>query len=199
MTLLILISLAAGLTAGYVNPALENIFGAGLINSALALLLFVIGFTLAQSGSMRQSVKRLPAIAWALPFLIAFGSVAAAAAISPFLNLKPLSGALVGAGFGWYSLAAVIIAPYDLTLGALALLTNVFREVLALILTPFVARKLGYLPAVAPGGATAMDVTLPVISKATDPETTLAALFSGTVLSSAIPLLLPLLCRLLLR
>ncbi|HBG01783.1 MAG TPA: hypothetical protein DDW87_09455, partial [Firmicutes bacterium] len=77
-----------------------------------------------------------------------------------------------------------IAQTYDVTLGALALLTNVFREVFAILLIPLIAKNIGKLPAVAPGGATTMDVTLPIIAQNTDAQTTLIAFYSGTVLSA---------------
>ncbi|NLJ80457.1 MAG: lysine exporter LysO family protein [Firmicutes bacterium] len=35
-------------------------------------------------------------------------------------------------------------------IGALTLVTNVFREILAILAIPFVAKKFGFIPAVAP-------------------------------------------------
>ena len=95
----------------------------------------------------------------------------------------------MASGFGWYSLSSVLIAQaHSPLLGALAFLANVLRELLAIILTPLVARWLGAVPAIAPGGATAMDVLLPVISRAAGREYAPLAFFSGAMLSLAVPL-----------
>ncbi|NLJ79731.1 MAG: lysine exporter LysO family protein [Firmicutes bacterium] len=199
MTFLILTSLILGIFSGLILFSPENLhFLPQVTQGALALLLFCIGFDLAQERDLFQKIKGLPKIAAAVPFLIALGSLLGTLLISPLLNLRPGQGALVGAGFGWYSLSALIIAQtYDLTLAALALLTNVFREILAILLIPLIAAKLGHLPALAPGGAAAMDVTLPFIARSTSRQTALLALYSGTVLSLLVPILIPLLIRLL--
>lgn len=199
MTVLIISSLLGGLICGYLLPFSTDLaFLPALTDWALALLLFTVGYDLAAGGDLRKKIKGLPKIALAVPFLIAIGSLAGAAFSSLFIDLPVGDGVLVGAGFGWYSLSAVIISQsYDVTLGALALITNVLRELLAILLTPLIARKLGFLPAVAPGGATTMDVTLPIVSQSTDGSTTIAAFYSGTVLSALTPFIVPLLIKLL--
>jgi uncharacterized membrane protein YbjE (DUF340 family) len=78
-------------------------------------------------------------------------------------------------------------------LGALAFLVNLLRELLAFVLIPLVASHLGNIPAIAPGGATTMDTTLPLIAEVTDSEGVVAALISGAVLSALVPVLIPLL------
>lgn len=101
--------------------------------------------------------------------------------------------AAIGAGFGWYSLSGGLLAKiYSVETGALAFLTNVSRELITFVVTPILAAKAGRMAAVAPGGATTMDTTLPLIARVTDPETALVALVNGTVLSSLVPVLVPL-------
>lgn len=198
MTLKILSSLVLGILCGlFLLPDINLDVIGQLTNAALALLLFAVGFGLGSDIHLKQKLKDLPKISLAVPFLIAIGSMLGAV-LAGFLIRLPVSDAtLVGAGFGWYSLSGVIIAQtYDVALGALALLTNVFREVLAILLIPLVAKRISYLAAVAPGGATTMDVTLPLIAQTTDSQTTLIAFYSGTVLSGLVPIVVPSLIRL---
>lgn len=199
MTIQIVGSLIVGILCGLFLLPEGSVTSIQLItDGALALLLFTVGFDLGQDKDLGKKIKDLPKIALAVPFLVAIGSIVGVLLVNLVLRLAPGDVALVGAGFGWYSLSAVIIAQsYDVTLGALALLTNVAREVLAIILIPFIARKFGSLAAVAPGGATAMDVTLPIISQNTDAQTTLIAFYSGTVLTASVPFLVPLIIRIL--
>lgn len=198
MTMIIVGSLVLGVLCGYFLLPNGLPYLSLLTDGALALLLFTVGFDLAQGDDLGQKIKDLPKIALAVPFLVALGSLCGSLVGTLFLDLPLGEGVLVGAGLGWYSLSAVIIAQsYDVTIGALALLANVFREVLAILLIPLIARKLGPLPAIAPGGATTMDVTLPIISQSTDTQTTLVAFYSGTVLTALIPFLVPLVIKLL--
>lgn len=100
----------------------------------------------------------------------------------------------VGAGFGWYSLSGVILSNiYSVETRALAFMTNIIRELISFILIPILAVRIGNLAAVAPGGATTMDTTLPLIARATDADTAVIALVNGTTLSVMVPLLVPLL------
>ncbi|MFZ5648571.1 MAG: lysine exporter LysO family protein [Bacillota bacterium] len=100
----------------------------------------------------------------------------------------------VGAGFGWYSLSGVILSQiYSVEAGALAFLTNVMREIIAFVLIPVLAARIGSLAAVAPGGATTMDTTLPLIARSTDADTTVIAFVNGATLSAMVPVLVPLL------
>jgi len=189
--------MAGGLLGRLLN--VENGEVLGLVGDfALAALLFAVGFSLGADADLGRKIKGLPKIYLAVPFLVAAGSLIGAVALGLLGGVVPGEAALVGAGFGWYSLSAVLIAQgYDLTLGTLALLTNVFREFLAILLIPAVARRLGKAAAVAPGGATAMDVTLPIIAAHTDSQTAILAFYSGTVLSALVPVVIPFILQLL--
>jgi uncharacterized membrane protein YbjE (DUF340 family) len=70
-----------------------------------------------------------------------------------------------------------------------ALLSNIFREVATLLTTPILVRYFGKLAGIASGGATAMDTTLPVISRYSGKEYAIIALFSGIVLTILVPFL----------
>jgi uncharacterized membrane protein YbjE (DUF340 family) len=102
----------------------------------------------------------------------------------------------VGAGFGWYTLSAIIIAPYQAELSVLAFLTNIMREIIAILTIPVIAKRLGYITAIAPSGATAMDTTLPIISKHTSGETAVLAFATGLTLSLMVPVLVPFILKL---
>lgn len=199
MTVKIIGSLLAGILSGFLllpKGSLGSI--QWITDGALALLLLTVGYDLGQDQDLGKKIKGLPKIALTIPFLIALGSMLGAAVVSLGIALPVGEGTLIGSGFGWYSLSAVLIAQtYDVTLGALALLTNVFREVFAILLIPFIAKKISPTMAVAPGGATTMDVTLPIISQNTDAQTTLIAFYSGTVLTAIVPILVPIMIRLL--
>ena len=62
----------------------------------------------------------------------------------------------------------------------ISFLSNVFREVLTFLLVPVLAGRNVYT-AIAPAGATAMDTTLPLLSKYTDSKTAILAFVSGVI------------------
>jgi uncharacterized membrane protein YbjE (DUF340 family) len=69
------------------------------------------------------------------------------------------------------------------------------RESMALILIPLLARTRFPLLAIGAGGATSMDVTLPLIEKNCGPGAVPLSVASGGVLSLSVPFLVPLLFR----
>lgn len=52
---------------------------------------------------------------------------------------------------GWYSFSAIELTKVSTELGGVAFLSNVFREVLAIIFIPLISNKIGSLEAVAIG------------------------------------------------
>jgi uncharacterized membrane protein YbjE (DUF340 family) len=102
----------------------------------------------------------------------------------------------VGAGFGYYSLASVLIAHIGgKTLGVIALLANMAREFITLIGTPLLARYFGRLAPIASGGATCMDTTLPVITRFVGTEYAVISVVNGVVLTALAPLLITAILR----
>jgi uncharacterized membrane protein YbjE (DUF340 family) len=99
----------------------------------------------------------------------------------------------VASGFGWYSFSAVILAKVkSAELGAIAFLSNVIRESLTLISVPFIAKYFGQYAAIAPGGATTMDVTLPVIEKFAGRRAALIGFVQGVLLTTLTPFIIQL-------
>jgi len=73
----------------------------------------------------------------------------------------------------------------------MALLSNIFREMLSIIIMPLVVRYCGKIAAVAPGGATTMDTTLPVVVKYAGSEMSVISFVSGLTLSLLVVVLVP--------
>lgn len=195
---MILGAVAVGIAAGYwLLPEVMGQYLNSITTTSLYLLLFGIGIDL---GRQREVWSKLWSMGWKvllLPVLVALGSLAGAAVSGLILGLPFNESTAIGAGFGWYSLSGVLIAEiYHVETGALAFMTNVARELLTFISVPLVARYVGRFSAVAPGGATTMDTTLPLITKATDADMAVIAFINGSVLSTLVPLLVPFLIHL---
>ncbi len=168
-----------------------------LTTAALCLLLVGIGIDI---GCKKEIWPRLCLMGWRVilvPVLVAAGSILGSIAAGFFLGMPLREASAIGAGFGWYSLSGVLLTQiHSLETGTLAFLTNVMREIFSFILIPILAVKLGRLAAVAPGGATTMDTTLPLIAKSTDTDTAIIAIINGTTLTAIVPFLVPLLINL---
>jgi uncharacterized membrane protein YbjE (DUF340 family) len=158
---------------------------------ALYILMFLAGVSI---GSDRNSWKVIAThhykIIW-VPVIILIGTMTGASLVALILPSLTLRESLaVGAGFGYYSLSSVFITQlHSHSLGVVALLSNIFREIATLMATPLLVRYFGKLAGIASGGATAMDTTLPVISKYSGKEYAIIAVFSGIVLTILVPFL----------
>lgn len=163
------------------------------ISVVLYVLLFLIGLQLAIDKVPLGSMLKNPAVIL-IPLGTMIGTLLGGVALAPFLDISPGKAAAVVSGFGWYSLSGVLITELgDPLLGTVAFLSNLFRESLAMILIPFLGRTSYPGLAVGAGGATSMDVTLPLIEKACGSRIVPYSVISGTLLSLAVPLLVPLL------
>lgn len=198
MTAAIILAVTVGVVAGrYLLPPGWAGQLDGTITVALSACLLGVGVSLGSSRRAMAGLREFGPRVLLVPAAIAAGSILGTTLAGLALGLSFPLAAAVGAGFGWYSLSGVILANlHSQAAGALAFLTNVIREYLAILLIPLLARRLGRLSAIAPGGATAMDVTLPVIARAAGPEAAAIAFLSGAVLSAAVPALVPLLINL---
>ncbi|MTI95254.1 MAG: lysine exporter LysO family protein [Firmicutes bacterium] len=191
LTIMLLCSVALGIGLGIlvipetVLPVLTT-----LTTWVLSLLLLAIGLDLGLAAGVFGSLKRLGARIILIPAGIIVGSIVGAVAAVALWNILAWNeAAALASGFGWYSLSSVLIAElHSPLLGAMAFIMNVFRELIAIVFTPLVARLFGPIPSLGPAGATAMDVLLPVIAKGTGREYVPLAFFSGAVLSLSVAL-----------
>lgn len=183
-----LVAVIAGLLAGYYllpdMPMAEQ-----LATWALMFLLFLIGLQLRNAGlSLRKLLMNRQGLGIALALTVS--SLAAGAALIPWLGLPWHDALAVASGFGWYSLSGIVIGEaLGPAWGGVAFLNDVLREIVALAIIPLLiasrpAMAIGY------GGATAMDFTLPVIRSSGGLPCVPVAIASGFLLSFLSPVLM---------
>jgi uncharacterized membrane protein YbjE (DUF340 family) len=198
MTVLILLSVSLGIAGGALGllPAAYIASLNPIAEFALGVILLGIGAEMGHNRQAWRALKRLGPRVFLVPAGIAIGSIAGAALMGSLLGLPANEAMAVGAGFGWYSLSGVLLAQiYSVSTGALAFLSNVFRELIAVVLMPLLALRLAPAVALAPGGATTMDTTLPIIARCMGSEAALIAFASGATLTALVPMLVPILIR----
>ena len=189
MTKRILAAVALGMVAGIFLPDGFSTFNGYIMDLGLCALLFFVGIDLGRSEDIVPKIRRLGLKILLVPLAIALGSITGGVLAGLLLGYAWNEGAAVASGLAWYSLAPILIAPYSSELSAVAFLSNVIREVVAVIMIPFVARKISYFEAVAPTAAAGMDTLLPIVSKETDSTTAIVCFVSGVVLSFSVPFL----------
>ena len=193
MSLNIFLSVILGAITGYFFLPETMASNMGLIiDIGLMILLFFVGIDIGKQKDILEKVKEMGMKILLVPIAIIFGSVLGGMLAGLLLKMPLNEGGAVGAGLGWYSLSStILLADGYVELSALAFLSNVFREVLGLVSIPLIAKHLGKLETVAISGATAMDTSLPVISKYTDAETTIIAFVTGVICTASVPIILP--------
>ncbi|CCC57684.1 MULTISPECIES: lysine exporter LysO family protein [Caloramator] len=192
MVYIILISLTLGIAFGnFISPEMfKDIDKISTI--ALNLLIFSVGVDIGLNKEVLTKIKKKGVKILLVPLAVVIGSLFGGLIVGLIFKLQTNLALAISAGFGWYSLSAVILTNLaGAEAGTVAFLSNVFRELLAVLSIGFIASKINYITAIAPSGATAMDTTLPVISKFTDEETVVIAFLTGTILTFLVPFLVP--------
>lgn len=193
MTRNILIAVVLGILAGYFFIPAEFNENIGTFTTiALSILLFLVGIDLGRNKEVFKDIKKHGSLLILIPLSVVIGSLIGGL-ISGLILKFPLNQSLaLASGLGWYSLSGILLTKlHSAELGTISFLSNVFRELLAFIFIPLVAKHLNHYTAIAPAGATAMDTTLPLISKSTGPEIVVMSFFTGAVLSFLVPVLVP--------
>ena len=200
MTLIILLCVVCGLVFGHFGvPHFftdMEAFGAlagSLINIGLCVLLFFVGFDMGVDGTVIRNFRQVGLRVLIFPVVIMAGSLIGTGVCAAFLTISLREALAVGGGFGWYSLAPGIIMEVGLvTASAVSFMHNVMREFISVLIIPFVARKAGYLEAVAVPACSSMDVCLPLIERSTRSDIAVYSFISGVIESAAVPVVVPL-------
>lgn len=171
----------------------------------LYALMFQIGLSVGCSDNLKAILHNLRPKMLLLP-LATIGGTLALSALTSIVLVKwgVLDTMAVGSGMGYYSLSSVLITQLKMPtlgeqlateLGIIALLSNIFRELIALVGAPFFRKHFGPLAPVCAAGVTSVDVALPAIGRVSGQAMIPIALFHGMMLDMSVPLLVPLLCQ----
>ena len=153
-------------------------------------MLFFVGMDIGNSTGIFHKLKKFGKRIWFLPISTIIGSLLGGYVASLFTSVSGQAGISIGAGLGWYSLSAIELSKINVELGSLAFLTNIMREVLAILTVPLISKYLGGFESISVAGATAMDTLLPIINKHNSADISIASFFSGVVLSGVVPFLI---------
>jgi len=193
-SLKLLLIFLIGITLG-VFQLLPNSINIDKISEYLLyLLVFGIGITISRSEGILKIIKTYHLKLFLLPLMITVGSLLGAVILGIFYSDISFKHSLgLGAGLGYYSLSSLMISQYGFKeIGAIALISNIAREIATLILAPLIIKSFGRFAPIASAGATSMDTTLAVIIKYTDKENAIISMFNGVTLSILVPLLITL-------
>lgn len=113
-----------------------------------------------------------------------------------YQDIKLIDLIMLSQGYGFYSMSSVVISELRNThLGSIALMNDIFREVFAIVLMYCIGWRYPR-SAISAAGATAMDVTLPMIKQACGNTFIPHAMMSGFILSILAPIAVSILAAL---
>ena len=155
---------------------------------ALWLLMLLVGISIGSDRRLGEILRTLRPRVLLLPLATTVGTFAGTALVSLFLTYSMSECMAVGAGFAYYSLSSIFISQYKgPELGTIALISNIARELITLLLTPLLARHLGPLIPISCGGASTMDTTLPVITRYCGKEWIFVSIVHAMILDFSVP------------
>lgn len=112
---------------------------------ALYALMFLVGISIGSDKKALEALKHQNFKIVLVPLATIIGTLAGSALISLVISGKSLTDCLaVGSGFGYYSLSTIFITQYKgAELGTIALVSNILRELIALLAVPLLVRYFG--------------------------------------------------------
>ena len=199
MSLMIVITVSIGLFSGYAfvdkvfdDPQTFIDMAGNGIRVGLSLLLFLIGFDMGLEGTFIRDFKDAGAKVIVFPLTVAVGTLAGAFVCSFIVPVSIREALAIGAGFGWYSFAPVVILENGFVMAsAISFMHNILRAMTAMLFIPIVAKKVGYLETLGLPASCALDICLPIVTKSTRSGIAIYSFISGLTLSILVPILVP--------
>ena len=164
-------------------------------NYILPVMMFFVGIGIGGDiKSLYVPIKKYKLKIILIPLATIFGSIIITALISPLFDITTKETIAIGSGFGYYSLSAIFLnklAGYEI--GKMALISNMTREITALLFIPILARYCGKLAPISAAGATSIDTTLPIIAKSCGEQFIVISIFHGILVDISVPIIISLL------
>ena len=162
----------------------------------LCALMFSVGVSIGNDPNSFRQFKSLNPRIVLLPIMTIIGTFLGVIALSFFLENRSITDCLaVGSGFGYYSLSSILITQYKgIELGTIALLSNIFREVITLLLAPWMVKYFGKLSPISAGGATTIDTTFPIIVRYSGKNYAIVSIYHGFVMDLTVPFFVTIFC-----
>ena len=142
--------------------------------------MFSVGISVGLHRGLLSQLRRNLLKTLIVPVGIILGSLAGGIVCGMLLHFPLNQSVSIAGGMGWYSLAGVTIGNLaGASLGSIAFLSNLMREIGAFFMIPFLSRHCNAYTCIAPAAATSEDTTLPMLIRYTNEETVVFAVLNG--------------------
>lgn len=172
----------------------------------LYALMWQVGVSIGSHKNLKQLFAGLSPKMLFIPLGTVVGTLTFSAVASLLLrDWNAFDCMAVGCGFAYYSLSSVLITQFKTAslglqlateLGTIALLTNVMREMIALLGCPLLMKFFGRLAPISAAGVNSMDVVLPVITRCAGKDIIPVAILHGLLIDLSVPFFVSLFCSL---
>lgn len=203
-SLLIIGAFIVGCVVGAFGLLPDWMRGDNLSMWVLYALMLQVGIGVGSDERLKEILRSLSPKMLLVPCATIVGTILATAAISFVLSRWSTFDVLaVGCGFGYYSLSSILVSSLKeasigvqaaAELGTITLMANIFREMMTLLFAPLMRRWFSPLGPICAGGATTMDVTLPVITRFSGRDWIFVSILHGVVVDFSVPILVPFFC-----
>ncbi len=187
---IILLWFAIGVTFALCNVLPQTIDANIVSTYILYIMMASIGILLGLD--IKQLIAPLQQYGYSIlfiPIASIIGTLLFAAGTAFILPLSLKECVAIGAGQGYYSLSAVMLNELaGNNIGTMALMSNLARELSALIIIPLMGRQ--PFAAIATGGATTIDTTLPIITASAGNSYATISIFHGAICTFSVPLVI---------
>lgn len=170
----------------------------------LYALMFQVGISIGSNKDLKELVGALRWKMLIIPVGTVIGTLLFSALASLLLSRWSVFDCMaVGSGFAYYSLSSILITQFKTPsvglqlateLGTIALLANIFREMISLLGAPLIRKYFGKLAPISAAGVNSMDVVLPVITHYSGKEMIPIAILHGILIDMSVPFFVSLFC-----
>lgn len=193
LVLIMPVSIVAGIVIGYFLPQSAVDPLSWMLIFTLVLLYIGVGISIGSNKTVFKFIKLVGFRVIYLSLAIFVGSVLGGLLSGLIMNIPLEASVLSASGMSYYSITgAYMTQTYGIEIGTYGFLVNVMREFFTVLLLPLLI-KISKGSPIAGGAAGTMDTMLLPVTKFVGAELGLIALITGTILTFAVPFLLPLL------
>ena len=172
----------------------------------LYFLMILIGMNIGGNQNLKEFFSQCTPKMFLVPLATVSGTVLFSALGGFLLSRWSMFDCMaVGSGFAYYSVSSILITQLKTSslgvqlateLGTIALLSNIFREMFALIGTPLIRKHFGYLAPISAAGIGSSDVSLAVITKYCGMNAVPIAILHGLLINVTMPFFVSFFCEL---
>ncbi len=172
----------------------------------LYVLMILIGMNIGCNQNFKEFFSQLSPKMFLVPLTTITGTILFSALggfiLSRWTSFDCMA---VGCGFAYYSVSSILITQLKTAslgvqlateLGTIALLSNIFREMFALIFAPFLRKHFGLLAPISAAGIGSSDVSLAVITKYCGMNAVPIAILHGLLINISMPFFVSFFCNL---